>query len=47
MDNWCNRKGFNLLLTGKSTLICYWRLQMAADLFDCRVSPYEKDTPYM
>ena len=45
MDNRCNRKGSNLLLTGESTLSCYSRIQMAADLSDCGICTYEKDTP--
>ena len=45
MDNSCNQKGFNLLLTCESTLSCYWRLQTAALLSDCRVCTFKKDTP--
>ena len=44
MDNRWNRKGFNILLTGESTLSCYGRLQMATDLSDCRICAYKKDT---
>ena len=43
MDNRCNRKGSNILLTGESTLSCYWRLQMAALQSDYSVSTYKKE----